>query len=291
MLPELLGSVQTRKGSSLLQVCPIITNIIPNELGVTGYLSIHLLGLSIGCLILPPTPSWFRLMILRVASDIRKAKEKKSSSDSSISDSEMFYEISPLSSSRHTGKTAAELCAYALLWSFLCGVVCVAELGLNPVGNEALGHGLGKGVSRRMVCANHEQKRSYSDVLYAKVNLPYILWIVAFNAAFLCAYLVIDMVFFPTPEPRKTPKDRQDKKIDEYASPPQREPSNPQLLLTPPKLLGAINKNALALFLLVSVIIVLLRCALTTTILTRRMSVLASSICLCVQLTLPIREL
>ena len=136
------------------------------ELGVTGYLSIHLLGLAIGLLILPPTPSWFRRMILRVASDVRKAKAKKSSTVSSISDSDMFYEISPVSSSRHTGKTAFELCAYALLWSILSGVVGVAKIGLDPTGKEALGYGFGKGASRRMVRANHEQPRLYSDVLY-----------------------------------------------------------------------------------------------------------------------------
>ncbi|KIL66037.1 hypothetical protein M378DRAFT_161257 [Amanita muscaria Koide BX008] len=201
-----------------------------------GYLAIHLLGLSIGTLILPPSPSWFRRMIKlqREAPDAQKSKR----TDERQSANALSNQIAPLSSPRHMQKTLTELCAYALLWSSCCAMLGFIGIGADNIGKEPLGHGLGKRVSRRIV------------------NLPYILWIAAFNTTFLFAYLLLDILFFPTPAPQKIPKsnlDTQNKRVEEHNEHISSSQQQPYVALTPSPLLEAVNRNALALFLLANV--------------------------------------
>ena len=75
------------------------------------------------------------------------------------------------------------------------------------------------------------------------VNIPYIFWVAAYNVTFVLAYtIVLDIVFFPLPKPKKAGK--MSKKDDEpYAHPVPPEGN-------PPKLLDAINNHSLTIFLI-----------------------------------------
>lgn len=100
------------------------------------------MGLSIGTLVLPPSPSWFRRMIKVQKEVLGRGRIQKEAVDTPIT---------PLSSPRQTGKISTELCAYALSWTILCGIIGIMELGVGANNKEPLGKGLGKSVSRRMV--------------------------------------------------------------------------------------------------------------------------------------------
>ncbi|KAK2460809.1 hypothetical protein APHAL10511_007279 [Amanita phalloides] len=209
---------------------PRISWVSANKEGIislTGYLSIHLLGLSIGTLILPPSPSWFRRMVKHT----RDTLNKRIVTDVRLSiNGQPPSQIVPLSSPRQAGKTSTELCAYALLWSVLSGIVGLAKFGVNASNKESLGKGLGKGVSRRMV------------------NLPYILWVTAFNTCFLFAYFILDTIFYPSPRLSK-----RSSSSDKKTGPIFDRTHNRQAQATSPPLLDSINKNGLALFLLANV--------------------------------------
>lgn len=97
-----------------------------------GYLAIHMLGLSAGTIVLPPSPSYFRRRKQDTASN-----GKRRSSDAGATKAEDLN----LGAPRQTGKTATELCSYSIMWwSFL---------GFAKVGGRFFGGGE---VSRRMVC-------------------------------------------------------------------------------------------------------------------------------------------
>ena len=66
---------------------------------IIGYLSIHLIGLSLGTIILPPTPSFFRKR-QAILTDGKKYE------DTSLD----------LTIPRQPAKTTSELCAYTLVW-------------------------------------------------------------------------------------------------------------------------------------------------------------------------------
>ncbi|KAJ7581511.1 GWT1-domain-containing protein [Mycena floridula] len=70
-----------------------------------GYLAIHLLGLSLGTMVLPPTPSYFRRIQRQLQSGSKSSGEDKT-------------KLVPLSSPRKTDKAVTELAAYAFLWWF-----------------------------------------------------------------------------------------------------------------------------------------------------------------------------
>lgn len=92
-----------------------------------GYLAIHLLGLSTGTMILPPSPSYFRRQQLeRFNSRSRRDSNANQAMPSSGS------------SQREDDKTATELAAYAILWWTF--------LGLSSLFASVAG------VSRRLVC-------------------------------------------------------------------------------------------------------------------------------------------
>ena len=100
----------------------------------TGYLAIQLVGLSVGTLILPPSPSFFR----RRQAALTPQTHKRRSSDAA--------DAAPdLSAPRQTGKMATELCAYAAMWWGLLGLARITRVDGR--------WSAGEGVSRRIVRA------------------------------------------------------------------------------------------------------------------------------------------
>ena len=128
--------------------------------------------------------------------------------------------------------------------------------------------------------------------LLLQVNLPYIFWVVAFNTWFLLAYFILDTVFYPTLGHSKTRKlsSTRDTGAEESISNFQRNSHDGQAKATPAPLLDAINKNGLALFLLVSADSSFISCALCWNK-TRQTYARVSSTCLFAQSTHPIRLL
>jgi len=165
-------------------------------ISLLGYLSLHIMGLSLGTIILPTSPSFFR-------------KQQRILFEGGNSQS--LPKLDP-SAPRQNAKTTIELFSYAVVWWTLLAIV---RRGLQ--------------VSRRMA------------------NLPYILWIVAFNTSFILAFYLLDMIFFPTRISKlKDPSDPSGKRIlqeDPTTSTPK----------SAPTLLEAINKNGLVIFLLANV--------------------------------------
>jgi GWT1 len=75
-----------------------------------GYLAIHLLGLSTGTLLLPPSPKFFRR---RLKAALRR--------DSDARDT--------LGVARQNDKTATELCSYTVVWWALLGATYLFGMG------------------------------------------------------------------------------------------------------------------------------------------------------------------
>ena len=91
------------------------TNLVSaNKEGIVslfGYFAIHLLGLSTGTMILPPSPSYFR----RQQIETLKARSRR--------DSNAGLTVTPgTSPQREDDKTATELAAYAILWWTFLGL-------------------------------------------------------------------------------------------------------------------------------------------------------------------------
>ncbi|KAH9173899.1 GWT1-domain-containing protein [Lactarius sanguifluus] len=152
---------------------------------LTGYLAIHLLGLSTGTLVIPYSPSYFRRR--------QAAARKRRNSDAPA------RRVSMSMPHRENDKTATELFSYAVIYWTLFGISRYLHIG-------------GPDASRRLV------------------NLPYIMWVAAYNTTFLLCYMLLDLVFFPTPLAMST-----------YSP------------ISAPPLLEAINRNSLAVFLLANV--------------------------------------
>ncbi|KAG8216125.1 GWT1-domain-containing protein [Butyriboletus roseoflavus] len=167
-------------------------------ISLLGYLSLHIMGLSLGTIILPPSPSFFRKQQVILFEGGNSNSQRVTKLDSSAP--------------RRDAKTTVELFSYALVWWTLLALV-------------RRGHK----VSRRMA------------------NLPYILWIVAFNTSFILSFYLLDMIFFPTRISKlKDPSDPSGKKIlqeDPTTSTPK----------SAPVLLEAINKNGLVIFFVANV--------------------------------------
>ncbi|KAJ3508578.1 hypothetical protein NLJ89_g5678 [Agrocybe chaxingu] len=214
-------------------------------------------------LILPPSPNFFSQRQKALLSNGSKERKRKDSNMSSSASKEL-----DLSAPRQLGKTAVELCAYSIVWWTALDVTRFIEIG------EKWSRGEG-GVSRQMV------------------NLPYILWVVAFNTSFLLSYIVVlDIWIFSESKEKSTeakhrqitsPKKSQgsqplpqDLKATSLGSPaPHLSPFSPISLSTlpaylsvpspsrnlaatstgnPSKLLEVINKHGLTIFLLANVL-------------------------------------
>ncbi|KZT26017.1 GWT1-domain-containing protein, partial [Neolentinus lepideus HHB14362 ss-1] len=190
------------------------TNIVSaNKEGIVslfGYLSIHLLGLSAGTIILPPSPNYFRRQ--QQAHATRRRKD---------SNADAYQPNKPRKSviHREDDRTATELISYAVVWWSLMLITSWAKVG--------------GGVSRRLV------------------NLPYILWVAAYNTTFILGYLLLELFFFPSPFSKSiySPTSKLKVQVDTIA--------DAQAQLEPrrgPPLLEAVNRNSLVLFLLANVL-------------------------------------
>ncbi|CDO77730.1 hypothetical protein BN946_scf184969.g82 [Trametes cinnabarina] len=225
---------------------PRVGVISANKEGIvslTGYLAIHLLGLSIGTLVLAPTPSYFRRRLQQLAEPHTAvprprtpSSDSDSDDDSSIVPSTPTPKSSALSLRRENDKTATELCSYAILWWVLLGALQLFNVG--------------GGISRRLV------------------NLQYIIWVAAYNTTFLLGYLVLDLLFFPSPL---------SKSVYSPTSKLKMHPDPDMLKATrhlkgrdtgeggsAPALLEAVNRNGLVLFLLANVMTGLINLSMQT---------------------------
>jgi phosphatidylinositol glycan class W len=219
---------------------PRQTLISANKEGLVslaGYLAIHLLGLSTGTLAIPYSPSYFRRW--------QAAARKRRNSNAHA------RRVSMSTQHRENDKTATVLFSYAVIYWALFGL----------------------------------SKYFHRDVSRRLVNLPYILWVAAFNTTFLLCYLLLDLAFFPTPLAKSTyspvsglkvhrqPSSDFHKNNDEdgdsdsgvvedaspHARPYRAGPTATTTItsgpspMPAPALLEAINRNALAVFLLANV--------------------------------------
>lgn len=119
------------------------TNLLSaNKEGIVslfGYLAIHLLGLSTGTMILPPSPSYFR----RQQIETLKARSRRDSNAG-------LTVRSGTGPQREDDKTATELAAYAILWwtflglsSFLPSVAGVSRrLVGSPICSSSVGYSM-----------------------------------------------------------------------------------------------------------------------------------------------------
>ncbi|KAL7284819.1 hypothetical protein ACG7TL_002129 [Trametes sanguinea] len=206
---------------------------------LTGYLAIHLLGLSTGTLVLAPTPSYFRRRQQQLALEhaaVPRPRTPSSDSDSDDADTTPTPRAAALELRRENDKTATELCSYAVLWWVLLGVLRFT--------------GIGDGISRRLV------------------NLQYIIWVAAYNTTFLLGYLVLDLLFFPSPLSKsvysptsklKVHPDPDMLKATRHSKGPEAGEGG-----SAPALLEAINKNGLVLFLLANVMTGLINLSMQT---------------------------
>jgi len=192
---------------------------------LTGYMAIHLLGLSTGTLLLPPSPSYFRRRQLAPLTRKTSSADTDTDNDSELDDDnhKAFPKVKgQAKQQRHNDKTAIELCSYAVVWWVLWG--------LTRAG------GVGEGVSRRMA------------------NLSYILWVAAFNTTFLFGYLLLDLFFFPSPLSKSIYSPTSKLKVQADSGSLERNHLLQQPLEgNPPVLLEAINRNGLVLFLIANV--------------------------------------
>ncbi|KAJ3484919.1 hypothetical protein NLI96_g5316 [Meripilus lineatus] len=239
---------------------PRTTLISHNKEGLVsliGYLSIHLLGLSCGTLILPPSPSYFRrqqqqLYQQPIVSPTSPTSPTYMNSPKSARLNSVRETASQVSNDanyqlRENDKTAIELFSYAFVWWVF--------LGFSQL------FGVGGGVSRRMV------------------NLQYILYVSAYNTTFMLGYLLLDLLFFaspmsksvysPTSKLKVHPEVRRKDSIHSTypSSPSTAAPAAevaPEKRGSAPTLLDAVNKNGLVLFLLANVVTGLINLSIPT---------------------------
>ncbi|KAF9461756.1 GWT1-domain-containing protein [Collybia nuda] len=193
------------------------TNIISaNKEGIvslTGYLAIHLFGLSTGTLILPPSPKFFRR---RQKAQARSVKRRNSDSGEDRRNS--------LSDPRQNDKTATELCAYAVVWWCVLGLTTLFGMG-------------GDAISRRMV--------NLTYILWmVAFNTSFILGYFLLDLYFYPSSTA-KKIGHPSPVKLNPPSDHTRSGMHQMT--PQRHLENP------PPLLEAINKNSLVLFLVANV--------------------------------------
>ncbi|KAL0946007.1 hypothetical protein HGRIS_012283 [Hohenbuehelia grisea] len=205
---------------------PRLNLVSANKEGIVslgGYLAIHLLGLSTGTLILPPSPSWFR----RRQEELSKRSRRRSDPGQKPALSRQ-----PVVQ-RQNDKTATELFSYAVVWWVLLGILRF--------------YGVGTDVSRRMA------------------NLPYVLWVAAYNVSFILGYLLLDLYFFPTPLSVSIYSPTSKLKVSvESPAFPIASSSQVHLVGNPPPLFEAINKNSLVIFLVANVVTGLVNLSMQT---------------------------
>jgi phosphatidylinositol glycan class W len=109
-----------------------------------GYLAIQILGLSVGTMVLPPTPSFFRRRQTAFAARATPPGSRKRRTSDADADRDAGTDAAfALDAPRQNDKIATELCAYAILWWGLLGLARVVRLDGT--------WGADGGASRRMV--------------------------------------------------------------------------------------------------------------------------------------------
>ncbi|KAI8996653.1 GWT1-domain-containing protein [Trametes punicea] len=225
---------------------PRVGVISANKEGIVslpGYLAIHLLGLSTGTLVLAPSPSYFRRRLQQLTRPEVTVPRPRTPSSDSDSDDDIPAATAPVPTGkpapelrRENDKTATELCSYAVLWwSFL------AVLRFSRVGG---------GISRRLV------------------NMQYIFWVAAYNTTFLLGYLVLDLLFFPSPLSKSVYSPTSKLKVhpdpDMLKATQRTKGRDAGLGGSAPALLEAVNANGLVLFLLANVMTGLINLSMRT---------------------------
>lgn len=145
-----------------------------------GYLAIFLFGIGTGLYVLPPDPYFYEALYLRSkptdAREVRANIEEKK---------RKAWKAKP-------GKLANVLGSYAVMW-------WVAYFGLRWLGMD---------VSRRVVSCSRltcaELGADLSRISDTQANLPYVIWIAAFNTTFLFVYLLVNMWAASSPLTRAT---------------------------------------------------------------------------------------
>ncbi|KAL5478431.1 GWT1_3 [Sanghuangporus weigelae] len=195
---------------------------------LTGYLAIHLLGLSVGTLILPLSPSDFRRQQNRLRLRLRGIDSAPPSPTIAHSENANVTRDGKKVPKRQDDKTILELFSYAFLW-WTCLAVCY---WMNT----------GGWVSRRLA------------------NLPYVIWVAAYNTSFIMFYLLLD----------KLSVSRKTSSSFSPISPSSLHPGSyvsggkSKSKSVAPSLLEAINLNGLALFLLANVATGLINLSVST---------------------------
>jgi phosphatidylinositol glycan class W len=189
----------------------------------------------------PPALSFFRRRQQALADKLTKRR---------ISDAGLRLDKDlDLAGPRQTGKTPTELCSYSIVWWSLLGLTKLVNFQGRWVSE----------VSRRMVRVSCMVFITIqTDARLYQANLPYILWVAAFNTSFLLAYLVVlDILFFPGPKPKKEKKKSFESTSMSclerpYVGLPREPPADAVVVEgNPPQLFEAINRHGLALFLMV----------------------------------------
>lgn len=205
-------------------------------ISLTGYLAIHLLGLSAGTVLLPPSPSFFRRMQHVLQNPNASLTDDHASRSGSESDDDTpGRKRARVGYRRENDKTATELCSYAVVWWVTLGAIRLL--------------GTGGGISRRVV------------------NLPYIVWVAAFNTSFMLAYLLLDLVFFPSPLSKSIYSPTSKLKVQPDPVLLNRDRSNAkgsEGTQIAPALLEAVNRNGLVIFLIANVLTGLINLVIPT---------------------------
>lgn len=154
---------------------------------------------------------------------------------------------------RENDKAATVLFSYAVIYWTLFGISRYLHIG-------------GPDVSRRLVRFTfYPLPIGGSTDKVGQVNLPYIAWVAAYNTTVLLCYLLLDLAFFPTPLSKSTYSPVSGLKVvrrpsngngsdsvsdvsDSACTPPTMPGPSP---MPAPPLLEAVNRNSLAVFLLV----------------------------------------
>ncbi|KAF8323894.1 hypothetical protein DL93DRAFT_2222776 [Clavulina sp. PMI_390] len=155
--------------------------ISQNKEGVVslpGYLAIHTFGLLMGTLLLPPSPSTFRHM----------QKQAKNSDSKPL----VNGDARPTSDRREPDKAAIELFSYAVGWWTLLGVLALSLPAMSSSWKSPR-------------TGEIWEIRPKSNISRRLANMPYVLWIAAYNTSFLLGYLLLDTAFFHVSEPGKFP--------------------------------------------------------------------------------------
>jgi phosphatidylinositol glycan class W len=136
-----------------------------DRLPLSGYLAIFLFGIGTGLYVLPPDPYFFDILHRKLspnsAAETRRELEKKK---------QKVWKPKP-------DKLASVLGSYAILWWTAYALLRWAGF---PVSRRIVSHVLG--LSSR-----------WAGLMFVQANLPYVVWIAAFNTSFLFAYLLVHM--------------------------------------------------------------------------------------------------